>query len=98
MKPITLLLLTSSLLVAASGAFAQQGDACSNQYGACMDRCSARPQSVQGPCAQTCEQTSDQCYVGVYGPRPPEGQALAPSPASEARDAQGSAATGEQKH
>jgi hypothetical protein len=92
MKPLTLLLFTTSLLVAASGAFAQE-DACSKQYGACMDRCASRPQSVQGSCSQTCEGGTDQCYVGLYGHRPPEGQASAPAAAPEARNAQGSAAT-----
>jgi len=93
MKPI-MLLLTSSLVVAASGAFAQgQGDACSNQYGACMDHCSSRPPSLQSQCAQTCETSTNQCYVGMYG-HPPEGgeaasQASAPEP--EARDAHGQA-------
>ncbi len=43
-----------------------------------MDHCSSRPQSVQGTCAQTCEQNTNQCcYVGMYGHPPAAGQAVA---------------------
>lgn len=92
MKPITLLLLMSSLVIAASGALAQeQGYACSNQYGACMDRCSSRSPSLQGSCAQSCETTSNQCYQSLYGPSPLNGLAAVPSsdqaPPPEASDA-----------
>jgi hypothetical protein len=104
MKP-TVLLIAASLMSAASGALAQgQGDSCSNQYGACMDRCSSRPQSLQEPCSNTCEATTNQCYQGMYGPGPQNGQASVPqasvpqasvssSPAAEpeARDAHGEA-------
>ena len=63
-----LLLLTSSLVIAASGAFAQGNtDACHNQYGSCMERCSTRPQSVQESCSNTCEANTNQCYSGMYG-------------------------------
>jgi hypothetical protein len=86
MKTI-LLLLTSLLVLAAPVALAQQ-DACSKQYGACMDRCSSRPQSAQGSCAQSCEANSNQCYVGLHGQPPAAGQATVAEPA---RDAQGSA-------
>jgi hypothetical protein len=86
MKPI-LLILTTSFVLAASAALAQE-DGCSKQYGACMDHCSSRPQSVQGTCAQTCEQNTDQCYVGMYGHPPAEGQVSVSQPA---RDAQGKA-------
>ena len=63
-----LLLLTSSLVIAASGAFAQgNSDACHNQYAACMERCSTRPQSLQESCSNTCEANTNQCYAGMYG-------------------------------
>jgi hypothetical protein len=87
MKTI-LLLLTSLLVLSASAALAQE-DACSKRYGACMDHCSSRPQSVQGSCAQACEANTSQCYVGMYGQPPAAGQATVAEPA---RDAQGSAA------
>jgi hypothetical protein len=90
MKTI-LLLLTSLLVLAAPAALAQE-DACSKQYGACMDRCSSRPQSVQGSCGQSCEANSNQCYVGLYGHPPAAGQATAAEPARDAQDStQGSA-------
>src|SRR5215213_4491984 len=45
---IAFLLLTSSLVIGASGAFAQgNSDACHNQYASCMERCSTRPQALQ---------------------------------------------------
>ncbi|MEA2978379.1 MAG: hypothetical protein QOF91_1637 [Alphaproteobacteria bacterium] len=63
-----LLLLTSSLVIAASGAFAQgNSDACHNQYGSCMERCSTRPQALQEKCSQSCEANTNQCYSGMYG-------------------------------
>jgi len=93
MKP-ALLLLPFSLVVAASGAFAQgNSDACHNQYGSCMDRCSSRPQALQEKCSQSCEASTNQCYSGVYGPS--SSQSLQPAPelssgqepqASDARD------------
>lgn len=89
------LLLTTSFVLASSAALAQD-DGCSKQYGACMDRCSSRPEQVQGMCSQTCEATTNQCYVGMYGQRPAGGGAPAQLPASvsePARDAQGSAST-----
>ncbi len=67
---IAFLLLTSSLVIAASGAFAQGNtDACHNQYGSCMERCSTRPQAVQESCSNTCEASTNQCYRGMYGSR-----------------------------
>jgi hypothetical protein len=98
MNPV-MLLLTSSLVIVASGAFAQgqgQADACSNQYAACMERCSSRPQAVQGACTQSCENTTNQCYQGVYGPSPQNDQAAAPvaPPEPDARDARGEAKPG----
>ena len=88
-----LAILAASLVVAASAALAQE-DACSKRYGACMDTCAKRPQAAQGTCEQSCEQTSNQCYTGMYGQPPANGggdggQANVPEPA---RDAQGSAA------
>ena len=62
------LLLTSSLVIAASGAFAQGNtDACHNQYGSCMERCSTRPQGLQESCSNSCEANTNQCYSGMYG-------------------------------
>lgn len=64
-----LLLLTSSLVIAASGAFAQGNtDACHNQYGSCMERCSTRPQGLQEACSNSCEANTNQCYSQMYGP------------------------------
>ena len=62
---LSLLLLTSSLAMAASGAFAQN-DACTNNYGGCMERCVTRPASLQAACTQTCEANSTQCYDQLY--------------------------------
>jgi len=65
-----LLLLTASLVIASSGAFAQgKPDACHNGYGSCMERCSTRPASVQESCSNTCETTTNQCYSEMYGPK-----------------------------
>lgn len=100
-----LVLLTTSFVLAASGALAQskqQADACSKRYGACMDHCSSRPQSVQATCSQSCEASTNQCYVGVYGPlqqnnataAAPQAPQAAPAAAAvpeQARDAQGRA-------
>ena len=89
----TLAILTASFVFAASAAFAQE-DACSKRYGACMDTCAKRSQAAQGTCEQSCEQNTNQCYVGMYGQPPANGgdggggQAAIPEPA---RDAQGSA-------
>ena len=63
-----LLVLTSSLVIVASGAFAQgNSDACHNQYGSCMERCSTRPASMQESCSTSCEANTNQCYAGMYG-------------------------------
>jgi len=65
-----LLLLTASLVIASSGAFAQgKTDACHSGYGSCMERCSTRPASVQESCSSTCEATTNQCYSQMYGPK-----------------------------
>jgi hypothetical protein len=97
MKPVTLLLVTSSLMFAAPQAFAQQ-DACQNRYGACMDHCSGRPASLQESCTNSCESQSNQCYVGLYGPSSPamgqtEAAPAAPAQDAEARDAHDEAKT-----
>ena len=64
-----LLLLTSSLLIASSGAFAQGNtDACHNSYGSCMERCSSRPAAVGESCSNSCEASTNQCYQQIYGP------------------------------
>lgn len=65
-----LLLLTSSLVIASSGAFAQGNtDVCHNGYGSCMERCSTRPASVQESCSSSCEANTNQCYSQIYGPK-----------------------------
>ena len=65
-----LLLLTSSLVIASSGAFAQGNTAaCDNGYGSCMERCSTRPASMQESCSISCEANTNQCYSQVYGPK-----------------------------
>ena len=65
-----LLLLTASLVIASSGAFAQGNtDGCHNNYGSCMERCSSRPASVQESCSNTCEVNTNQCYSQLYGPK-----------------------------
>jgi hypothetical protein len=69
MKPI-MLLLTASLALAASGASAQQ-DACSDEYSACIERCTKLSQSLQDGCIATCQSGSDACYVKMWGPRGP---------------------------
>ena len=75
------LLLTSSLVIAASGAFAQGNtDACHNQYAACVERCSSRPQSLQESCSSTCESTTNQCYAGMYGSNKSSAQVIQSSP------------------
>lgn len=89
MKTIALLF-GMALAFAASNALAQgQGDACSPHYGSCMDRCTSRPKAVQESCAQMCEANTNQCYQGLYGSAPRDGQAAsaAASPQPEARDA-----------
>jgi hypothetical protein len=96
MKP-ALLLLPFSLVVAASGAFAQgNGDACHNQYGSCMERCSSRPQAFQEKCSQSCEASTNQCYSGVYGPSSSQTLQPAPDPSS-GREPQASDARDEAK-
>jgi hypothetical protein len=65
-----LLLLTASLVIASSGAFAQgKTDACHSGAGSCVERCSTRPAAVQESCSNTCEATANQCYSQLYGPR-----------------------------
>jgi hypothetical protein len=65
---IAFLLLTSSLVIGASGAFAQGNtDACHNQYASCTERCCTRPQAVQESCSNTGESGTNQCYAGMYG-------------------------------
>lgn len=84
MKTITLLF-AAALGVVASGALAQgQGDACSNQYGSCMNRCSSRPQSLQESCSQLCEANSNHCYEGLYGTAPQDGQTASGEPPQNA--------------
>jgi hypothetical protein len=89
MKSI-LLLLTSSFVIAASGALAQgNSDACHNQYGSCQERCATRPQSMQESCSNSCEAATNQCYSQMYGPGAAQGAQVttAPSQEPEARDA-----------
>jgi hypothetical protein len=64
-----LLLLTVTLLIGTSGAFAQ-GDACAKRYGVCMNHCAKRPNSIQEPCIKSCESQTNRCYEAMYG-RPP---------------------------
>ena len=65
---VAFLLLTSSLVIGASGAFAQgHTDACHNQYASCVERCSTRPQALQESYSSTCESSTNQCYAGMYG-------------------------------
>ena len=81
---LSLLLLTSSLVIAATGAFAQN-DACTNNYGGCMERCITRPASVQASCTQTCEANSNVCYDQMYKASAQGGAAQASGPVSEAK-------------
>ena len=83
MKPI-LLILTTSFVFSASAALAQ-GDQCSKQYGACMDRCSSRPSAAQAECSQSCEANTDRCYVGLYG-QPGNNSPVVSEPARDAQD------------
>ena len=90
---IAFLLLTSSLAIAASGAFAQgNSDACHNNYGSCMERCSTRPDSMKETCSNSCEANTNQCYSQMYGPKSGQStqaspaQASAPDELGEARD------------
>ena len=97
MKPITLLF-AASLTFTASSAVAQgQGDACSNQYGSCMNHCSSRPQSLQDSCSQLCEANTNHCYEGLYGSAPQGGQAAGTvsTPEPEARAARDEAKSSE---
>ena len=78
---IAFLLLTSSLVIGASGAFAQGNtDACHNQYASCTERCSTRPQAVQESCSNTCESGTNQCYAGMYGSSKSVAQAIQSTP------------------
>ena len=101
-----LLLLTASLVIASSGAFAQgKTDACHSGYGSCMERCATRPASLQESCSNTCEATTNQCYSQMYGPKsaaqgmPAEAeQSSAQEPdAQNARDEAKPAAKGKKK-
>jgi hypothetical protein len=97
MKPFTLLF-AALLAFAAPGALAQgQGNACSNQYGSCMDRCSSRPQSLQESCSQLCEANTNHCYEGLYGTTPQGDQAAGTvsTPEPEARAARDEAKASE---
>ena len=94
------LLLTSSLVIAASGALAQaqgEGDACHKQYGSCMERCATRPQSLQESCSNTCEASTNHCYSGMYGSSSAAAATIQSAPdqasAQEARDARDAAKT-----
>ncbi|ERR1700759_4532546 len=87
-----ILFVASALAFAAfggTGALAQgNSDACHNQYGACMERCSQRPQSLQESCSTSCESNTNSCYGKMYGERT---NAVNASPATqgdaaEARD------------
>jgi hypothetical protein len=85
-----LLLLTSSLVIVASGAFAQgNSDACHNQYASCMERCSSRPASMQEACSTSCEANTNQCYAGLYGTTKSSAQVL---PSASAPDQAAAAA------
>jgi hypothetical protein len=93
---IAFLLLTSSLVIAAPGAFAQSGgDACHNHYGSCVERCATRPPSLQESCSTTCEATTNQCYAGMYSGKAGAQSVQSPDQASaeqsEARDARDAA-------
>ena len=79
---LSLLLLTSSLALAATGASAQN-DACTNNYGGCMERCVTRPASMQTACTQTCETNSNVCYDQLY--KASSSGAQASGPVSEQR-------------
>ena len=92
------LLLTSSLVIASSGAFAQGNtDACHNSYGSCMERCSTRPASMQESCSNSCEANTNQCYSQMYGSK--SGAVSIPSGAeqSQARDPEAENARDEAK-
>jgi hypothetical protein len=100
-----LLMLTTSLAIASSGAFAQGNtDACHNGYGSCMERCSTRPASVQESCSSSCEANTNQCYTQIYGLRSaaeniPSAAAQSSAQDPDARNARDEAATkGKQKH
>lgn len=78
------LLVTSSLVIASSAAFAQgNSDACHNQYGACVERCSTRPASLIEKCSQSCEISTNQCYSTMYGQ---QAQSMAPAAAASAQE------------
>ena len=81
---LSLLLLTSSLGLAATGAFAQN-DACTNNYGGCMERCVTRPASTQAACTQICETNSNMCYDQMYKASAQGGAAQASGPISESK-------------
>lgn len=88
----TMLIVASALAFVAfggTGARAQgNSDACHNQYGACMERCSQRPQSLQESCSTSCEANTNVCYSQMYGPKTNPVGALqsGQNEASDARD------------
>jgi hypothetical protein len=65
-----MLFLASAFAILASGstgAYAEgNSDACHNQYGACMERCATRPQSMQEGCSSSCESSTNACYTQMY--------------------------------
>jgi hypothetical protein len=65
-----MLFLASAFAILASGssgAVAEgNSDACHNQYGACMERCATRPQSLQEGCSSSCESSTNACYTQMY--------------------------------
>src|SRR4051812_44022678 len=91
-----MLFLASALAIVAfggTGASAQgNSDACHNQYGACMERCSSRPQSLQEGCSSSCESSTNACYSQMYG-QSGQGGGVQMQPAPEARDARDEAKT-----
>lgn len=92
-----LLLLTSSLVIAASGALAQGNtDACHNQYGACMERCTTRPAGLQESCSSSCETSTNQCYSSMYGNKS-NAQVIQTSPQASGQEPEARAANDEAK-
>src|SRR5262249_48414561 len=98
MKPI-MFLLSASLVAIASGAWAQGrgGDACSPQYGSCMDRCFTRPQSKQESCAEMCETNTNQCYQGLFGRSPQNGEVSSQASGDTGSDSEARAARDQAK-
>ena len=103
---VVLLVLLLLPLAGARPALAQgNSDACHNQYGACMERCSTRPASLQESCSNSCESTTNVCYGEMYGPGK-AAQTVQPAPeasaqateAGEARDEAKPAKVKKKKH